>query len=344
MKLSRNLKYTLSLLAALLLLYICFKDVEWRSFWGALRGCSWGWVVLSMLLGVVVFLLRALRWRELLLPIDPGTGRLTCYDATCLGYVANMLFPRAGELVRCGYITNRSTRDSEGHRLASFDKVLGTVIADRVWDIVFMVAICALVVGGLWERFGEFFSSLVGGGASQGRGLFLLLAAAGAVVLLAVLIIWRLRDSNPWCAKAWGAVLGIWEGLISSVRMKSWWKFLLYTFLIWVLYWLMSYCVVLALQGISPGGPVGDEALGLLSRLGAMDALFIMIAGTLSTVVPVPGGFGAYHYIIMMALSSIYGIPQEVGLLFATLAHESQAIAQLVCGGISHATETVRKN
>ena len=61
-------------------------------------------------------------------------------------------------------------------------------------------------------------------------------------------------------------------------------------------------------------------------------------------MVPVPGGFGAYHYLISLALSTLYGIPAEQGLIWATLSHESQAITQLLAGGASYLAETLRKD
>ena len=72
-----------------------------------------------------------------------------------------------------------------------------------------------------------------------------------------------------------------------------------------------------------------------------VDALFLMVAGSLGWLVPVPGGFGAFHFVVSIALSTIYGIPFELGIIFATLSHESQAITMAVCGGGSYLYETL---
>ena len=64
-----------------------------------------------------------------------------------------------------------------------------------------------------------------------------------------------------------------------------------------------------------------------------------MIAGTVSSVVPVPGGFGAYHGVVCGALLSIWGIPIGTGMIFATLSHESQVITQALCGLASYIHE-----
>ena len=111
--------------------------------------------------------------------------------------------------------------------------------------------------------------------------------------------------------------------------MKGWWKFLLYTALIWLMYFLMSYMSL--------------RAVPLLDELSGTDALFLMLAGSLGWVVPVPGGFGAFHYIVALALSTVYNLPFELGIIFATISHESQSLMMAVTGLSSYAAETLRK-
>jgi len=51
-------------------------------------------------------------------------------------------------------------------------------------------------------------------------------------------------------------------------------------------------------------------------------------------VVPVQGGFGAYHIITASALG-LFGITYEKGLIFAVISHESQTLLVIVAGIIS---------
>ena len=83
-------------------------------------------------------------------------------------------------------------------------------------------------------------------------------------------------------------------------------------------------------------------AIAGLSSLGPMDALFLMLVGSLSSLVPVPGGFGAFQYLVALALSTVYGIPFGVGIIFATLSHESQTLTMIVCGTASYIDETLQ--
>ena len=84
-------------------------------------------------------------------------------------------------------------------------------------------------------------------------------------------------------------------------------------------------------------------AAPFLEELDMIDALFLSLVGGLGFAVPVPGGIGAFHFIIGLALSALYGIPMELGIIYATLSHTSQAITQMIFGLGSYIYETVSK-
>ena len=157
-KVKNILLYGLWIAVAALLLYFSFRGVNWKDFGTALRECHWGYVVLSMVLGAAAFWLRALRWRMQLLPLDASTSRVTTWNAVNICTLANYVLPRAGEVARCGYVVKHSGRDCDGKRLVTFDKALGTVVADRVWDGLSLLAVTLLIFGLLWNRFGSFLT------------------------------------------------------------------------------------------------------------------------------------------------------------------------------------------
>ncbi|MBQ7468316.1 MAG: flippase-like domain-containing protein [Bacteroidales bacterium] len=324
------LKYILFGGLAVALLWLSFREVDWDKFVDGLKNCDWQYVFLSMLIGIYAIWVRSRRWRETLLPTDPSITRITTFNAMNIGYMVNMVIPRGGELARCGLITRHSARDKDGNRLASFDKVIGTILVDRVWDIVVMLLVIAVVIFAFKERWGEFFTDKLGTANFSSTGI-VLIAIALVVAILA--LCYFLRNKNKFFGKIWGFVAGILSGVKSSFKLESWPRFLMFTLLLWMSYWATSATALIALSGSG----LGFEALG------PIDALFLMAVGTISSIIPVPGGFGAYHYMITMSLSTIYDIPVETGMIFAVLSHESQALAQILCGAASYVHETVRK-
>ena len=153
-----------------------------------------------------------------------------------------------------------------------------------------------------------------------------LLVLAGAAALWGL---WRYRDSNKFCSKVWGIFRGLMQGFSSCLRMERKWLFFAYTAFIWGMYWLMAASTVWAAP--------------FLEGLDLIDALFLSLVGGLGFAVPVPGGIGAFHFIISLALSAVYGVPMEMGIIYATLSHTSQAITQIFFGLGSYASESLRK-
>lgn len=344
-KVSSALKYALWIAVAVILLYFSFRGVNWKDFGDALRYCKWGWVVVSMFLGALAFLVRSFRWRMLLTPIDPSTSWVTTFNAYNICMISNLVLPRVGEVVRCGYVVKHSARDAEGKRLATMDKVLGTVVMDRVWDAVSLLVVLAVMVALMWDRFGAFFHSGIfsgaGGNLHIGRWVVILLILG----VLFLFLCWLFREKGGIWARVWHFMKGIGDGLKTSFQIKNVWLFILLTAIMWVIYWFMSATILWALQGLDTSAMSPEMAASLqqVEQLGMIDALFLMMMGAISSVIPVPGGFGAFHTVVGGALAAVYGIPFSVGLIFATLSHESQVIADAICGSVSYAFETGRK-
>lgn len=305
---------------AVVLVYFCLRSIDWPQFLEALKLCRWEYVLLSMALGTLVFYIRGNRWRMLLLPFDPSTSRVTTFNAYNICMAVNLALPRAGEVARLGYVVKHSAQDAEGKRFLSFDKALGTLLIERVWDAIVTLGMAAVLLAVMWESFGNYLlESMEGlGGAAI---LWWLLAGLLVLVALFLYLAWHFREKGGVWGKIWGFVAGIGSGLGSFLKMKKVWLFFFYTAVVWVIYWLMSACIVWALQDI--------EAF---SHLTLTDAFFLMIVGSISSVVPVPGGFGAYHGVVCGAMLSIWGIPMGTGMIFATLNHESQVLTQALCG------------
>lgn len=326
------LKYTLSLVLAAVLLWFCFREVNWQEFLESLKGCRWEWVMLSILAGVLSNWFRAERWREILLPLDAGTSRRSVFNSVNIAYLANFIFPRIGEFVRCGVVSRDSAvqgdrKDGQG---LGYDKVLGTVVTERSIDLLMMFGILVGFLCLKWNEFGAFFIDNIWLPVSGRLNLNLwwiaviLLAAVGLCVAFVVFF----RDRNVIASKLWSILKGVGEGLVSCFRMKNAWKFILHSVLIWLMYFLMSYTSM--------------RAVPLLDSLGLPDAMFLMLVGSLGWLVPVPGGFGAFHYIVALALSTVYSLPFELGIIFATISHESQSIMMALTGLVSYADEIFR--
>ncbi len=315
-RLKKVLEYILLLVLVAVLLYFAFRGVAWNDFVEGLRNCRWGWIIATIALQWFITWLRGNRWRIQLESIRKGDKPFTrreTYDAYAICYLSNIAFPRSGEVVRCGLMAET--------KKTTFEGALGTVVIERTWDLLCMVlAVVPLLFFGHFRDFlvEKMFRPAAG---AMGIGWFWIVLIVVAVLVAAVFVI-RARREQIARTKAGAAFLkffkGLGNGISAAFKMKGKWAFFAYTVLIWVGYWLTSLMTIRAF-------PTADGLNGL-------DALFLMVVGSLGWVVPVQGGFGAYHFIVSMTLVPIYGFDKQTGLIFATLSHESQIVQMLLCG------------
>ena len=327
--LKKVVKYVLSLMVAAVLLYYSFRGVDWHEFIAGLGTCRWGLVLLSMTAGLAAFVFRALRWRRLMLPIDPTIDRLTVFDAVNIGNISNFIIQYLGELVRTGIIVGRNRT-----RKARYDSILGTVVLERGWDVISLIILFVILLAFRWGEFGSFFRDEIW---TRFTGRFssaawLVLAALVAVIAALVAAVWLLRGRVGFCGKVCNAFKGIFTGIGSCLRMEHKWLFMLYTAAIWAMYWLMMVFMTGAFPATSAAG------------LGLVDALFLMLVGSIASFIPVPGGFGAYHFLVSTALMALYGFSRGDGMVFATLAHESQAVNMVIWGAVAYLVEMIRSD
>ena len=190
MNIKKIIKYLLSAAFAVALLWFSFRDVEWATFMEELRSCNWQFIALSMAAGAFAFWLRAIRWRQLIIPIDSQITRITAFNGINIGNISNFIFPRIGEFVRCGVIVRRTN--------ATYDKVLGTVVLERSWELLVMLMMLFVVVVAGFERFGTFFLDEIWTPMSQKLNMWWVLALVVAMGVAGIWLIGKFKDRNAF--------------------------------------------------------------------------------------------------------------------------------------------------
>jgi uncharacterized membrane protein YbhN (UPF0104 family) len=115
---------------------------------------------------------------------------------------------------------------------------------------------------------------------------------------------------------------GLWIGIKTIKNMRQKWLFLFYTFLIWFFYAVMVYLPFFMLPETS--------------HLDFIDGLTVLAIGSLGIVAPVPGGIGAYHYIVKVTLTELYRVEANAAMSFATISHAGQTLLNILVGAISY--------
>jgi uncharacterized protein (TIRG00374 family) len=156
---------------SLVALWLVLRSVDLAEVADVLRSADWRWV--GVLFGFVFVDLgfRTLRWQRLLAPVAPVPYTHTL-SYLLIGYLANNVLPaRIGELVRSHYAGDR-----EG---ISRSTTLGTIVVERVIDLVSVVAIASVSILVLSVR------GIVASAVLVGVAVAALLAAALAIGIAA---------------------------------------------------------------------------------------------------------------------------------------------------------------
>lgn len=299
------------------MLYLAFKDMDFEMLWQDLKSANYFWVGLSLLAGVIAYWGRAVRWRLLIEPLGYKPPTRSVFFAVMIGYLANFAFPRIGEVTRCGAL-------AKSEKLP-LDSLLGTVIIERGFDLICLIFLLLVILLAKLSTVGTFLYETLWlpiqtrllNSLSIGIVWWLLIVAVISVVVWIFYLLRRRVRKSALYIKLKAIFKGVGEGLRTIAKMKNRKKFILYTFVIWGSYYLMTYLVFFALPYTSALTPI--------------DGLFILVIGGLGMSAPVQGGIGAYHWLVSMGLM-LYGVSKEEGLVYATLTHETQTVLAILLG------------
>jgi len=291
-------------------------DGDFGSTLDRLSNVDYGWVWLSLGLGMISHWFRAYRWRLLLGPTGHHPGQSQTIVALFLGYFANLILPRFGELTRC--LALKKSAD------IPVPVSFGTVVTERLLDLLCLVVVISISLYFEYQRLQEFFGNLFENKLGKWHSIWgpLTWIFLGLVLLLMVLV-WRYQDRLnqwSWWIKIKGIGADVWTGVISVFKVKQQAGLWASSIGIWVLYYLMTYVTFFAFE------PTSD--------LNWQAGLSMLVMGGLAMSAPVQGGLGAYHYLVS-ALLIYYGITEEDGLAFAFLLHASQTLLMISLGLIS---------
>jgi glycosyltransferase 2 family protein len=304
------LKYSVSLLLAVALLYFAFRNVDFAEFMAKAKTVDYFWVIISIALSLSAYYVRAYRWNILLKPM--GYTNLTnvrTTSAVLIGYLANLAFPRLGEITRCGML-----KKSDGVPVSTS---LGTVITERIIDVISLLVLMLFTLITQYDVLLKFLEQLFTEYVDM-EGLAWKLAIAGVVfIVVVVVLIFLARSAGPRISEF---IKSLYQGILSLKNITNVPGFVISTIVLWVVYYFMSYLIVFSLPETS--------------HLGWMVGVMLLVTGGIALAIPVQGGFGTYHTLISVMLS-LYAVDPTTGIFLATLLHTSQVVAVAVFGSLA---------
>ena len=281
--------------------YNSFTEEQLQEMKGYFITADYNYVLISLLLAVSGYVLRAYRWKYTLTQIGVVPNFKLNFIAVSIGYFVNLSIPRSGEVSRALILKK--------YQDVPFDKAFGTIIGERIVDFFILLFFIFLSLIVEFDTLKSFLLSYIP------IGKLILILAIGFIGFLFSLYLYFYSKSK-FILSLKSKIEGLKEGALSIWNMPSKWEFLTYTLLIWLSYVLMFYITTFALEETS------SITFGT--------ALIAFVIGSL-TVAFTNGGFGFFPVLIAKILF-LYHIPLEAGNAFGWIAWTSQLIITVFLG------------
>ncbi|MFM2232309.1 MAG: hypothetical protein RJB31_1010 [Bacteroidota bacterium] len=258
--------------------------------------------------------LRALRWKMLIKPLGKTPGTLNVFLAVLTGFFFNLLFPRLGEVMKCTFLGK--------YEKIPVDKLIGTMVAERVLDLICLVLVIFLAISTQIDLVGgyakELFDQILSKFNASPTAILLMIMILLSLSIVCYIIYLKTRHSL-FLMKIKNWIRGIVEGLVSVRHVENKPMFIGYTLTIWFLY----------LASIR----IGFYAMQDLVHLGWVPSLSILTFGSFA-MIATQGGIGAYQFAVQKTLL-LYGVKEVSGLAFGWLLWSVQTVMLFITGPIS---------
>ena len=261
-------------------------------------------ILFSVLFGIFSHVSRAYRWNFMLEPLGYKPKVLNNFMAVYVAYIMNIFIPRSGEVSRAVVINKY-----EG---VPFDKAFGTIITERVIDMLILFGFTAIAFMLQFEKLSQYLTNVL--------PLYTIYKLIGLLLLLIILLLLFFKFSkSPTIKKILDFFSGLKEGILSVLKMKKKGLYIFHSFLIWGLYLLSFYIATFALKETAG---ISFSTLIITFVIGSFSFAFTN------------SGFGTYPFFVASILA-VFSIPETVGTAFGWIVWTTSIASIVLFGGLS---------
>ena len=303
-KIKTTLKIALPLVLGIILVWYSLSKISFQELLQYFKDANYIYILLGLIFGLFSHLSRAYRWKFMIEPMGYSLRMSNSIMAVFAAYLVNYTIPRAGEIIRGSILTNY-----EG---VPFEKGFGTIVAERIADMLMMVIIIIITLFLEFEFIYEYFSA-------RFHPLKLVIGSTILILVVVLFLIVIKRSKSKYAVKIKTFVSGLIEGVMSIFKMKKKWAFIFHTFFIWAMYILMFYITTFSLE----------ETANL-----PLTAILIGFISASFSIAATNGGIGSYPVAVYIAFS-MFSIAKEPSIAFGWIMWSSQTLMIIILGGLS---------
>ncbi len=271
----------------------------------AIKNADLFWVAMSVLIGILSHISRAIRWNYLLQPLGYKPKLRNNLLIILISYFANSLVLRSGEIIRATALTT--------YEEVPFEKGFGTIVTERIIDVIMLLLVILIalvlqtdIILGILEENGIGLVGSIG---------ILAVGIVGLVISIRIIQ----KSTSAFALKIKNFLKGLLDGVLSIFKMKRKAAFLFHTLFIWscyiAMFWVIKFTV-----------PETSEL-----PIGAFLVAFVAGAFAMATT---NGGLGLFPIAVTAALS-VYGVSKTSGDAYGWIMWTAQTMMVVVFGAIS---------
>jgi len=305
---NRIIKFILGVLISVIGLYYAFRQINFWELWISIKNVNFILVILAIVILLLSNVIRAWRWQILVKPIKDVSFE-PAFSSIMIGYFGNSVLPfRMGEFLRAFVVADKTSLTAS--------TAFGTIVIERILDFIGLSIVILLImtvypltsVGGsiiigviVLSLTAFIFFFLFGGFKSS------LLVKIEKLSLLRIGLLHKI-------------LLFIKNFLDGATTIRATNKLgiiLLYTLIIWIMYYCSTY-----LATIATGIELEWFGFGVL-----------LISTTLAISIPAaPGYVGTYHAAAVYILTNLFDVGRSNAQAAAIILHAVGTIPIVIIG------------
>lgn len=318
-KLINTVKFFAFISLGIFLFWKVYQDQSFDTLYTAAKELDYGLIIFAMLISLISHIVRAMRWQIVLSSMQISTRLDNLFHAIMVGYLANMAIPRMGEVSRSAVIKK--------YEKIPFTTGFGTIVSERIVDVLIMLAITLFAIFFNDHFFDKFVESnpqvfINIKNLLSIEKLLITITLISVVLILYLILQKKSNNKTSILTKIFDKAVTFKQGMLSILKVHNPILYILYSILIWGLYFLTMIFTFKAFGSF-------DNMQLTINQM-----LVVFLMGSYAMLAPVQGGIGAYHFMVIASLV-IYGVGNAEAQLFALIVHAVSSVVVVIIGFIS---------
>lgn len=288
----------IGIIISVVCLYFAFREIDIKTSIEIIKNVKIPYLIISLILGVIIIVFRALRW-ECFIPLKEPIKKRTIIASAYIGYMASNILPaKLGEVVRA-YVLGAK----EG---VSKSAIFASVVTERLFDVIVGVVILSVSL--------ILIPNLPDTVLKAAISLFV-------ISIIGVIVLVFLSFNKNFAYKVFNKVFGILPQKISikliefscnfidGIGIKNDIKHIFFIFLYTALYLIGQIFTI------------GFLLTAFDIKASPIIALFIFAVSGFGFAIPsAPSGIGPFEWVIILGLSLI-GVDKSIAAPYALVYH-----------------------